>query len=222
MKYLIYLSIPFFWFSCAEESKEKSTPGKKEKPSIVANENVKGYVDPIQVLDDDEVYAFMNEVVLNDLKTNINFQLKTFSIQKPMFSFEMIERENSNSIKQEDLEFIYDQVDTTIFLWNCSRLKNINCLESHVVDSLFNLDKDFMGKTKEGMENFDPWNALAIHYGANGINSYSIPYFNKDKTLAVIQCNSLAHFTLGAGYLRIYQKKNGKWVFLKKYQIWMS
>ena len=124
-----------------------------------------------------------------------------------MFSFEMIEKENLKSIKQEDLEYIFEQVDTTIYLWNCSRLKNINCLESQVVDSLFNLDKDFMGKTKEGMENFDPWKALAVHYGAKGITSFSIPYFNKGKTLAIIQSNSTAHFTLGAGYLRIYQKK---------------
>lgn len=68
----------------------------------------------------------------------------------------------------------------------------------------------------------DFWEEFEKKYGNRCIESFSLPFFNKEKTICIVQ-NSMSCGPLdGGGKTIIYKKKNGKWVVLKTFDQWVS
>ena len=66
------------------------------------------------------------------------------------------------------------------------------------------------------------WTEFDKKYGHNCIRRFSVPFFNKDKTMCIVQ-NSMSCGPLdGGGNTIIYKKKNGKWVVLRTFDQWVS
>ncbi|MBB4807964.1 hypothetical protein HNP38_003304 [Chryseobacterium defluvii] len=68
----------------------------------------------------------------------------------------------------------------------------------------------------------DFWTEFEKKYGRKCIRSFSVPFFNKDKTMCIVQ-NSISCGYLNAnGYTAIYKKINGKWTEIKSFDHWIS
>lgn len=68
----------------------------------------------------------------------------------------------------------------------------------------------------------DFWTEFEKKYGNKCIHSFSVPFFNKDKTMCVVQNSVSCGFLNANGYNAIYKRVNGKWVKVKSFEHWIS
>lgn len=76
-------------------------------------------------------------------------------------------------------------------------------------------------KLSENKKN-DFWNEFHKRYGNKCIQSFSVPFFNRDRTMCVVQNSTSCGYLSGDGYTAIYKKVNGKWVQVKSFDHWIS
>lgn len=68
----------------------------------------------------------------------------------------------------------------------------------------------------------DFWSEFDKRYGHKCIRRFSVPFFNKDKTMCIVQNSSSCGMLDGFGSTSIYKKVNGKWIVLKIFDEWVS
>lgn len=76
-------------------------------------------------------------------------------------------------------------------------------------------------KLNENKES-DYWTEFDKKYGNKCIQRFSVPFFNKDKTMCVVQNSTSCGYLNGRGYTAIYKKVDGKWIEVKSFDHWIS
>jgi hypothetical protein len=72
------------------------------------------------------------------------------------------------------------------------------------------------------IKNSDFWTEFDKKYGDKCIRSFSVPFFNKDKTMCIVQNSISCGFLNANGYTAIYKKINGKWIAINSFDHWIS
>lgn len=75
-----------------------------------------------------------------------------------------------------------------------------------------------LGENRES----DFWTEFGKKFGHQCIRTFSIPFFNKDKTMCIVQNSTSCGYLSGSGYTAIYKKINGKWIEVNSFQHWIS
>ncbi|KFF20523.1 hypothetical protein [Chryseobacterium sp. JM1] len=97
----------------------------------------------------------------------------------------------------------------------------------------FKLDKTKIKRplqyaTEEGLDKLtengkkDFWVAFRTKFGNKCFRKLSVPFFNKEKTMCIVENSISCGYLSGSGYTAIYKKINGKWVEIKIVEQWIS
>lgn len=68
----------------------------------------------------------------------------------------------------------------------------------------------------------DYWTEFDKKYGNKCIQRFSVPFFNKDKTMCIVQNSTSCGPLDGNGYTAIYKKVDGKWIEVRTFDHWIS
>lgn len=133
--------------------------------------------------------------------------------------------ENIDEPKLLGVNLKYD----TVFL----RKDSVYYIEQEKLDLNFKLNKnkiksslkyvtdEELYKLREN-EKKDFWTEFDKKFNGKCIRTYSVPFFNKAKTICVVQ-NSISCGPLNAtGNISIYKKTNGVWIQVASYNHWIS
>lgn len=119
-----------------------------------------------------------------------------------------------STFTKDDLAFIKIQLKTN---------SNFN-LDSNKINSKV----EFIDakKLKNLQENYaspdDYWKKFKIEFGDKCLRNYSIPYFNKEKSICIVITSISCGPLWGGGQTSIYKKINGKWEVIKTQDNWVS
>ncbi|KPH12008.1 hypothetical protein [Chryseobacterium sp. ERMR1:04] len=68
----------------------------------------------------------------------------------------------------------------------------------------------------------DFWTEFDKRYKNKCIRTFSVPFFNRDKNICIIQNSMSCRPLYGGGAITIYQKINGKWKIINSFDHWVS
>ena len=68
----------------------------------------------------------------------------------------------------------------------------------------------------------DFWTEFDKKYKDKCIRTYSVPFFNKDKTICIVQYSTSCGPLYGGGQTSQYKKINGRWKVIKSFDHWVS
>ena len=166
-----------------------------------------------EVISENEIYEFINEIYYkNDSIANDSLKyrkLMCFSIPHSKAFVNLIDELPDSIVNIDNKIHLKNQIYTKTKLWDKDKLKNFWVLTPSDLKKI------------EEIENDDYWENYRKFFG-NGKNSYSIPIFNKSKTVVIIQIESQGDYLLGHESIFIYLKKNGKWKLYKEELLWIS
>jgi hypothetical protein len=166
-----------------------------------------------ELISDNGVYDFLNEVYSeNSLLENDSLKyikLMCFSIPHTKTFVNLIDELPDTIVNIDNKIYLKNQICTKTKLWDKYKLKNFWVLTP------FDLQKI------ENIENDNYWGNYRKLFGS-GKNSYSVPIFNKSKTVAIIQIKSQGDYLLGHESIKIYLKINESWILYKDELLWIS
>ncbi|UOU99514.1 hypothetical protein MUU74_06035 [Chryseobacterium daecheongense] len=84
----------------------------------------------------------------------------------------------------------------------------------------YTTDEELHKSSENG--NGDFWTDFRKKYGNKCIQRFSVPFFNKDKTMCVVQNSTSCGPLDGNGYTAIYKKVDGKWIEVRTFDHWIS
>lgn len=123
------------------------------------------------------------------------------------------------------LNFSYDSIfaikDSSYYKNQDRKLINFNLQKSKIKKKLDFITTDEILKLSAQYER-DFWKQFQKKYGDKCIRTFSVPFFNKNKTVCIVENSMSCGPLYGGGSTSIYKKVNGKWVVLKIYDIWVS
>ena len=94
------------------------------------------------------------------------------------------------------------------FKWEKARLNNIKTIPSFKVKWIF--------RDRNG------WKRFHRKYPKSCLRSCSMPLFNVNKTCCILYVGTQCGGLNGGGSITIYKLKNGKWIYLDSYRMWVS
>lgn len=177
-----------------------------------------------EIIPNDETLDLRYEV-LNQL---INDQIKEDSINGNIYNIEFNGISFGKLEENEEppsLYFAYDSVfiaqDSIYYKNQDIELKDFKLNKNRITEKLeFITTDEILNLHEKYQRNF--WKEFHKRYREKCIQTFSVPFFNKDKTACIVQ-NSMACGPLhGGGYVAIYKKVNGKWIITKTLKQWVS
>ena len=156
-----------------------------------------GYMDKrLPRVNDDFVYDFLNSYILKEdpMKKDKWRKIRIEVIHHDQ-KWESYIQSIDSLLAPGDAEFMMDQITTRDLAWDCSKLNTVNCLDTRKVNAIFS----------NGMNS---WDIFRMEYGWGGIHRYSMPIYNKNKTVLLIEHSGSGGGTLGSCEVYIYKKLN--------------
>lgn len=123
------------------------------------------------------------------------------------------------------LNFSYDSIfamkDSSYYKKQDRNLINFNLQKSRIKNKLdFVTTDEILNLSIKYERNF--WKQFRKKYGDKCIQTFSVPFFNKNKTLCIVQNSMSCGPLYGGGSTSIYKKVNEKWVVLRTFDQWVS
>ncbi|AZA72359.1 hypothetical protein [Chryseobacterium indoltheticum] len=123
------------------------------------------------------------------------------------------------------LNFSYDSIfamkDSSYYKNQDRNLINFNLQKSRIKNKLdFVTTDEILNLSIKYERNF--WKQFRKKYGDKCIQTFSVPFFNKNKTVCIVQNSMSCGPLYGGGSTSIYKKVNGKWVVLRTFDQWVS
>lgn len=172
-------------------------------------------------------YEVLNQLIDENIKekgsenylSNHVFHIPTHSVY---FKLDNIEDEKPQPfgiyLEYDSIFQVRDSVDYK----NQSKLiSNFKLNKNRVNHQLKYISDEELYRLREiGMSNF--WDEFEKKYGDKCIESFSVPFFNNEKNICVVEYSSSCGFLNAIGSTSIYKKVNGKWILLKTLKQWVS
>lgn len=119
---------------------------------------------------------------------------------------------------KNDIAFMRFQIENSkMFNWTNGKITGATVVQENRLRKIFNYNN-----YKHRSITYNGWKKFRRKYGNKGIARYSIPIFSCDKKYCIINkswsCGSLC----GEGGTDLYQKIDGRWVWLKWYSLYIS
>lgn len=106
--------------------------------------------------------------------------------------------------------FRIENKDLADFKLNKTRIsKNLVFINQEEFDKMTKPDADF-------------WTVFREKYPDKCIRNLSVPFFNKDRSICIVQVSTSCGGLDGSGDTGVYQKINGRWIKIKTFNSWIS
>lgn len=114
--------------------------------------------------------------------------------------------------KPADIKYMKSQfAKLSSYSWKSNKIKWADIVSEKGIDKLFDLKK-------KG----DAWTKFEKKFHQHVFYDYSIPVFSADKSICAIYVGHHCGGLCGEGNIYVYQYKNGKWVVIRMYFLWIS
>lgn len=173
-------------------------------------------------------YEVLNQLITDQIREDsINgiLQDNIYNIAVKRIFFEKLNENEEPPPPVLALNFSYDYffaIKDSFYYKNQDRyLVNFNLQKSRIKKKLdFVTTDEILNLSIKYKRDF--WKQFRKKYGDKCIQTFSVPFFNKNKTVCLVQNSMSCGSLYGGGSTSIYKKVNGKWVVLKTYDIWVS
>ncbi|MBD3904279.1 hypothetical protein NAL32_05920 [Chryseobacterium sp. Ch-15] len=173
-------------------------------------------------------YEVLNQLINDQIKEDsINGILhdNIYNIAVKRISFEELNENEEPPPPVLALNFSYDSIfainDSSYYKHQDRNLINFNLQKKKIKKKLDFITTDEILKLSAKYErNF--WKQFRKKYGDKCIQTFSVPFFNKNKTVCLVQNSMSCGPLYGGGSTSIYKKVNGKWKVIYSYNHWVS
>lgn len=197
MKYIIFLLL-LLLFSCKKSENRKEEIIPKDETLDLKYEVLNQLIDRIEPSSDNYVFVTtLKRVYLNESDK--------FRPQGIIVKFDSI-------FLLKDSTY-YKNQEKAVYNFRFAKKRINKNLEYTTDEELYELNEN-----KES----DYWTEFDKKYGNKCIQRFSVPFFNKDKTMCVVQNSTSCGYLNGRGYTAIYKKVDGKWIEVKSFDHWIS
>lgn len=165
-------------------------------------------------------YEVLNQLIKND---SINYELNNLVYNKDLLAATI-----NNEIGDErplgiDLKYdsIFMEKDSTFY--KLQEKINFNFkLDQKMIktDLTYVTSKELSAMIMVDRRDF--WNRFNKKFKNKCLRVYSVPFFNKEKTLCVVQNSTSCGILAADGFTAIYKKIKGKWTVIRSYDHWIS
>jgi hypothetical protein len=132
---------------------------------------------------------------------------------------------DENEIRPLGVDLKYDSIflqkDSAYYKRQVKVALNFKFDKTKIKSNLKYITGQELQKLSENKVN-DFWTEFNTKYKSKCICYYSVPFFNKDKTICVVQYSTSCGPLAGDGKTSLYEKINGKWTIIKSYDKWVS
>ncbi|QHT67088.1 hypothetical protein GXP67_10725 [Rhodocytophaga rosea] len=123
---------------------------------------------------------------------------------------EVIEAIEDSIASNQDRQYLLDQLDKTVYLWDNQRLNNNWLLTPNDLNQISRNDTT------------DYWQEYRKKFGTSGKLGFSKPVFNKSKQIAIVERSIRGDWLMGRGDIIICRKVNGQWKIIKEENLWIN
>lgn len=173
-------------------------------------------------------YEVLNQLITDQIREDsINDILhdNIYNIAVKRIFFEELNENEEPPPPVLALNFSYDSIfaikDSSYYKNQDRNLINFHLQKSRIKNKLDFLTTDeILNLSIKYERNF--WKQFRKKYGDKCIQTFSVPFFNKNKMLCIVQTSMSCGPLYGGGSTSIYKKVNVKWVVLKTFDQWVS
>ncbi|MCU7614689.1 hypothetical protein N0B16_09610 [Chryseobacterium sp. GMJ5] len=178
-----------------------------------------------------------NEVILKDETLDLNYEVLNQLIKDdslaPDFNHLMYNLTLSvvsigtddSEIKPLGINLKYDSIflqqDSAYYRNQGKKMSNFKFNKIKINSNVRYITGQELQKLREKKKS-DFWTEFGKKYGEKCIRSFSIPFFNKDKTICIVENSVSCGYLNANGYTAMYKKINGKWKVIKSFDHWIS
>lgn len=166
-------------------------------------------------------YEVLNQLIDSD---NSSYKQNSFIYITTLKSVYLYENE-SDEPKPIGITLKYDSVflqkDSAYYRNQEKMISNFRFDKRKIKQKLQYATDEELHKLDE-IKNSDFWTEFDKKYEDKCIRSFSVPFFNKDKTMCIVQNSISCGFLNANGYTAIYKKINGKWIAINSFDHWIS
>jgi hypothetical protein len=169
-----------------------------------------------QSITESDYYSFMNSISVSDSKENNIVRAET---EYPIADTNIIFHGNRFDVNGKgdslftpaDVKFIKQQLaKAKTYAWKDGKITKAKLIPAKTFDALFR------GGVGIGWDNFQK------KYGIHTFYDFSVPLFSVDRSLCAIYKGTHCGGLCGGGEIDVYQNKDGKWVLIRYYSLWIS
>ncbi|AYN01009.1 hypothetical protein [Chryseobacterium sp. 3008163] len=122
-----------------------------------------------------------------------------------------------------DLEYdsIFLQKDSAYYFQQQKEISNFKFNKNRIKQNLDFTNDDELYKISQ-IKSGNFWTEFDKRYENKCIRTFSVPFFNKNKTMCILQCSISCGPLDGGGNTSIYKKIKGKWIRIKTFDTWVS
>lgn len=194
--------------------------------SCKKNEARKGIIQKGETLD--LKYEVLNQLITDQIREDsINDILhdNIYNVAVKRIFFEELNENEEPPPPVLALNFSYDSIfamkDSSYYKNQDRNLIHFNLQKSRIKNKLdFVTTDEILNLSIKYERNF--WKQFRKKYGDKCIQTFSVPFFNKNKTVCIVQNSMSCGPLYGGGSTSIYKKVNGKWVVLRTFDQWVS
>lgn len=166
-------------------------------------------------------YEVLNQLIDSD---SLSYKQNSFIYSSTLKSVYLYENE-SYEPKTLGITLKYDSVfsqkDSAYYRNQEKKTFNFRFDKRKVKQKLQYATDEELHKLNE-IKNSDFWSEFNKKYGNKCIRRFSVPFFNKDKTMCIVQNSVSCGYLNANGYTAIYKKINGEWKEIKSFDHWVS
>ncbi|MNU12859.1 hypothetical protein D3C71_08920 [compost metagenome] len=173
-------------------------------------------------------YEVLNQLITDQIREDsINGTLhdNIYNIAVKRFFFEELNENEEPPPPVLVLNFSYDSIfaikDSSYYKNQDRNLINFNLQKSKIKKKLAFITTDEILKLSAKYER-DFWKQFQKKYGDKCIQTFSVPFFNKNKTVCIVENSMSCGPLYGGGSTLIYKKISGKWKVINSYNHWVS
>ncbi|CEJ71946.1 hypothetical protein BN1195_04300 [Chryseobacterium oranimense G311] len=163
--------------------------------------------------------------VLNQLIDSISFENNSYILVSTLRTVYLNKDENNDEPRPLGFVLEYDSVfsknDSAYYKNQEKIVSDFRLDKTKICKKLRYVTDEELHKLDENRKS-DFWTEFNKKFGGTCIRSFSVPFFNKDKTMCIVQSSTSCGYLNGSGYTAVYKKINGKWVEVKALQNWIS
>jgi hypothetical protein len=167
-------------------------------------------------------YEVLNQLIDND---SISFEKNSYLLVSTLRMVYLNEDKNNDEPRPLGFVLEYDSVfsknDSAYYKNQEKIVSDFRLDKTKIHEKLRYVTNEELHKLDENRKS-DFWTEFNKKFGSTCIRSFSVPFFNKDKTMCIVQSSTSCGYLNGSGYTAVYKKINGKWVEVKALQNWIS
>ncbi|MBO6201121.1 MAG: hypothetical protein J6N74_05835 [Chryseobacterium sp.] len=179
-------------------------------------------------------YEVLNQLISDELKDDslmgINKDFTNNYVYNISAKNIYLENKNKNSDEPPpppnfgiSLEYdsIFLQKDSAYYLQQDKALSNFTFNKNRIKKKLQYTNDEELYKIHQ-IKTGDFWNEFHKRYNDKCIRTFSVPFFNENKTFCIVQYSMSCGPLYGGGNTAIYKKTNRKWTRIKSFDNWVS